>query len=91
MFIQVYEDEHARIKDNNFLGKLELSGIPPTPCGVPQVASDINTNGILNISASDLMTSKSNHITITNDKGHLSKEIECMVGKAEKCRGHLGF
>jgi L1 cell adhesion molecule like protein len=89
LLIQVYEGEHVRTKDNNLLGKFELSGIPPAPCGVPQVefTSDIDANGILNVSASDKTTGKSNHITITNDKGRLSKEIDCMVEEAKKYKG----
>ena len=86
VLIQVYEGERARTKDNNLLGKFELSGIPPAPRGVPQieVTFDIDANGILNISASDKTTGKSNRITITNDKGRLSKEeIERMVNEAE--------
>merc|ERR1719408_1115530 len=73
-------------KDNNLLGKFELSGIPPAPRGVPQieVTFDIDANGILNVSAADKSTGKSNKITITNDKGRLSKEdIERMVNEAE--------
>jgi L1 cell adhesion molecule like protein len=87
VLIQVYEGERARTKDNNLLGKFELSGIPPAPRGVPQieVTFDIDANGILNVSASDKTTGKSNRITITNDKGRLSKEdIERMVSEAEK-------
>ena len=70
-------------KDNNILGKFELTGIPPAPRGVPQieVCFDIDANGILNVSASDKSTGRENKITITNDKGRLSKEeIERMVG-----------
>ena len=77
-------------KDNNLLGKFELSGIPPAPRGVPQieVTFDIDANGILNVSAQDKSTGKQNKITITNDKGRLSKdEIERMVQEAEKYRG----
>jgi L1 cell adhesion molecule like protein len=87
VLIQVYEGERARTKDNNLLGKFELSGIPPAPRGVPQieVTFDIDANGILNVSAADKTTGKSNRITITNDKGRLSKEeIERMVNEAEK-------
>ena len=92
VLIQVYEGERARTKDNNLLGKFELSGIPPAPRGVPQieVTFDIDANGILNVSASDKTTGKSNRITITNDKGRLSKEeIERMVSEAEKYKGKL--
>merc|ERR1719394_864478 len=74
-------------KDNNLLGKFELTGIPPAPRGVPQieVTFDVDANGILNVSACDKSTGKENKITITNDKGRLSKEdIERMVNDAEK-------
>ncbi|AQK94249.1 putative mediator of RNA polymerase II transcription subunit 37c [Zea mays] len=87
VLIQVYEGERARTKDNNLLGKFELSGIPPAPRGVPQitVCFDIDANGILNVSAEDKTTGQKNKITITNDKGRLSKEeIEKMVKEAEK-------
>lgn len=92
VLIQVYEGERARTKDNNLLGKFELSGIPPAPRGVPQieVTFDIDANGILNVSAVDKTTGKSNRITITNDKGRLSKEeIERMVNEAEKYKGRF--
>merc|ERR1712076_4104 len=87
VLIQVYEGERARTKDNNLLGKFELSGIPPAPRGVPQieVTFDIDANGILNVNAKDKSTGKDEKITITNDKGRLSKEeIEKMVNDAEK-------
>ncbi|XP_043940276.1 heat shock cognate 71 kDa protein-like [Protopterus annectens] len=87
VLIQVYEGERAMTKDNNLLGKFELSGIPPAPRGVPQieVTFDIDANGILNVSAVDKSTGKENKITITNDKGRLSKEdIEKMVQEAER-------
>nr|WBV73500.1 allergen [Blomia tropicalis] len=89
VLIQVYEGERAMTKDNNLLGKFELSGIPPAPRGVPQieVTFDIDANGILNVSAVDKSTGKQNKITITNDKGRLSKEdIERMVKEAESYR-----
>lgn len=87
VLIQVYEGERTKTKDNNLLGKFELAGIPPAPRGVPQieVTFDIDANGILNVSAIEKGTGKSNKITITNDKGRLSKEdIEKMVSEAEK-------
>ncbi|OWF45715.1 heat shock protein 70 B2-like [Mizuhopecten yessoensis] len=87
--IQVYEGERAMTKDNNLLGKFDLNGIPPAPRGVPQidVTFDIDANGILNVSAEDKSTGKSNKITITNDKGRLSKsEIDRMVSEAETYR-----
>ncbi|MBA0743646.1 hypothetical protein Gogos_006308, partial [Gossypium gossypioides] len=86
VLIQVYEGERARTKDNNLLGKFELTGIPPAPRGVPQinVCFDIDANGILNVSAEDKTAGVKNKITITNDKGRLSKEeIERMVQEAE--------
>ncbi|XP_066499735.1 heat shock 70 kDa protein-like [Hoplias malabaricus] len=89
VLIQVYEGERAMTKDNNLLGRFELTGIPPAPRGVPQieVTFDIDANGILNVSAVDKSTGKENKITITNDKGRLSKEeIEKMVQEAEKYR-----
>uniref|UniRef100_A0AAQ5Y5N7 Heat shock protein family A (Hsp70) member 8b n=1 Tax=Amphiprion ocellaris TaxID=80972 RepID=A0AAQ5Y5N7_AMPOC len=87
VLIQVFEGERAMTKDNNLLGKFELVGIPPAPRGVPQieVTFDIDANGIMNVSAADKSTGKENKITITNDKGRLSKEdIERMVQEAEK-------
>jgi len=87
VLIQVFEGERPMTKDNHLLGKFNLDGIPPAPRGVPQieVTFDIDANGILNVSAVDKSTGKSNKITITNDKGRLSKEeIEKMVSEAEK-------
>merc|ERR1712236_89685 len=87
VLIQVFEGERTMTKDNHLLGKFDLTGIPPAPRGVPQieVTFDIDANGILNVSACDKSTGKQNKITITNDKGRLSKEeIERMVQDAEK-------
>ncbi|CAL5346374.1 unnamed protein product [Camellia sinensis] len=87
VLIHVYEGERTRTWDNNLLGKFELSGIPPAPRGVPQITVrfDIDANGILNVSAEDKTTGQKNKITITNDKGRLSKEeIKKMVQEAEK-------
>ena len=85
--IQVYEGERAMTKDNNLLGRFELTDIPRAPRGVPQieVTFDIDANGILNVSALDKATSKKNQITIVNEKGRLSQQdIERMVADAEK-------
>merc|ERR1711977_432764 len=85
----VFEGERTMTKDNNLLGKFHLDGIPPAPRGVPQieVTFDIDANGILNVSAQDKSTGKSDKITITNEKGRLSKsEIDRMVQEAEKYR-----
>lgn len=87
VLIQVYEGERQRTKDNNLLGKFELTGIPPAPRGVPQieVTFDVDANGIINVSALEKGTGKTNKIVITNDKGRLSKEdIERMLAEAEK-------
>ncbi|KAI6148136.1 heat shock protein 70 family [Pisolithus tinctorius] len=87
VLIQVFEGERALTKDNNLLGKFELSGIPPAPRGVPQieVTFEIDANGIMKVSAADKGTGKLESITITNEKGRLSKEeIERMVREAEE-------
>ena len=87
VLIQVFEGERTLTKDNTLLGKFQLDDIPPMPRGVPQieVVFDIDANGILNVSASEKSSGKSNKIVITNDKGRLSKEeIERMVEEAEK-------
>ncbi|RMY91775.1 hypothetical protein D0862_09650 [Hortaea werneckii] len=87
VLIQVFEGERARTKDNNLMGKFELTGIPPAPRGVPQieVTFDLDANGIMNVSALEKGTGKTNKIVITNDKGRLSKEeIERMLAEAEK-------
>mmetsp|Transcript_6953 Transcript_6953/g.6910 ORF Transcript_6953/g.6910 Transcript_6953/m.6910 type:complete len:683 (+) Transcript_6953:443-2491(+) len=87
VLIQVFEGERALAKDNNKLGKFELTGIPPAPRGVPQieVTFSLDANGILKVEAMDKGTGKSESITITNDKGRLSKEdIDRMVEEAEK-------
>jgi heat shock 70kDa protein 1/2/6/8 len=87
VLIQVYEGERQMTRDNNLLGKFELSGIPPGPRGKPQieVTFDIDANGIMTVNALDKTTGKSNKITITNEKGRLSpEEVEKMVRDAEK-------
>merc|ERR1719427_566371 len=84
--IQVFEGERAMTRDNHRLGQFDLSGIPPAPRGTPQieVTLDVDANGILNVSAVEKGTGKAEKITITNDKGRLSKEeIEKMVNDAE--------
>ena len=87
--IQVYEGERAMTRDNNLLGRFELGGIPPAPRGVPKidVTFDVDANGILNVTAKDESTGKTNKITITNDKGRLSQaDIDRMVSEAENYR-----
>jgi heat shock protein 1/8 len=79
VLIQVYEGELARTKDNNFLGKFELSGIPPAPRGVPQikVTFDIDVNGILNVSASDKTTKDAGTIASLN----VHNNLQCLLQK----------
>lgn len=87
VLIQVFEGERQLTRYNNLLGKFDLTGIAPAPRGVPQieVTFDVDANGIMNVTALDKNTGKSNKIAITNDKGRLSKEeIEKMVAEAEK-------
>ncbi len=87
VMIQVYEGERTMTKDNHQLGKFELTGIPPAPRGVPQieVTFEIDANGILQVSAEDKGSGKSEKITITAEKGRLSEEdIERMVQEAEE-------
>eukprot|EP00984_Skeletonema_dohrnii_P025910 scaffold15130_cov127-Skeletonema_dohrnii-CCMP3373.AAC.10 len=85
--IQVYEGERTMTKDNFFLGKFDLTGIPPAPRGVPQieVSFEVDANGILQVSAEDKGTGKAEKITITAETGRLSQEdIERMVKEAEE-------
>jgi heat shock protein 5 len=87
VLIQVFEGERSLTKDNNLLGKFELSSIPPAPRGVPQieVTFEIDANGIMKVAAADKGTGKSESITITNEKGRLSQEeIDRMVREAEE-------
>lgn len=74
---------------NNSLGTFNLTGIPPAPRGIPkiEVTFDLNADGILNVSAKDSSSGRSEKITITNDKGRLSKaDIDRMLSEAEKYR-----
>lgn len=83
--IQVFEGERAMTKDNHLLGKFDLTGIPPAPRGVPQieVTFEIDANSILQVSAVDKGTGKSEKITITSETGRLSEaDIERMVQEA---------
>ncbi len=85
--IQVYEGERKFTRDCNQLGKFDLTGIPPMPRGVPQIeiTYDLDANGILNVSACEKSTGKSQKITITNERGRLTPEqIDRMVQEAEK-------
>lgn len=85
--IQVFEGERPMTQDNHKLGTFNLDGIAPAPRGVPQieVSFDLDTNGILTVTAQDKGTGKASNITISNEKGRLSKEeIERLIKEAEK-------
>ena len=87
--VRVFEGERSFTKDCSLLGQFELTGIPLAPRGVPQleVTYDIDANGLLNVSACDKSSGKTEKITIKNDKGRLSKEqIEEMVKEAERLK-----
>ena len=85
--IQIFEGERTMSKDCNKLGEFMLEGITPAPRGVPQIeiTYDVDANGLMNIEACEKGTGKKEQITITNDKGRLSKEdIEKMVKEGEQ-------
>jgi len=85
--IQVFEGERPMTQHNHRLGEFNLTGIPPAPRGTPQieVTFDVDANGILNVSAVEKAGGRTEKITITNDKGRLSKEeIDRMVDESEK-------
>jgi L1 cell adhesion molecule like protein len=87
VLVQVFEGERSLTRDCNLLGKFQLEGIPPMPRGQPQIeiTYDIDANGILNVSASEKSSGKSEKITIKNERGRLSQEdIDRMVKEAEK-------
>jgi L1 cell adhesion molecule like protein len=88
--ISVYEGERAQVKDNNFLGKFRLGGIPKSLRGVPKirVTFNIDSNGILEVTALDTKTNNKGDIQITNEKGRLTQDqIEQMLTDAEKFKG----
>ncbi|HZG84154.1 molecular chaperone DnaK [Paenibacillus sp.] len=84
--IHVLQGERAMAADNKTLGRFMLSDIPPAPRGVPQieVTFDIDANGIVNVSALDKGTGKSQKITITSSSGLSDEEVERMVKDAER-------
>jgi len=85
--IQVFEGERPMTQHNHRLGEFNLTGIPPAPRGTPQieVTFDVDSNGILNVSAVEKAGGRTEKITITNDKGRLSKdEIGRMVNESEE-------
>jgi L1 cell adhesion molecule like protein len=84
--IRVFQGERAMTKDCDLMGQFDLAGIPPMPRGVPQIeiSYDLDANGILNVSASEKSTGKSNKITITNNKSRSKEDIERMVAEASR-------
>ncbi|CBE69842.1 MAG: molecular chaperone DnaK [Candidatus Methylomirabilis oxygeniifera] len=85
--IHVLQGERQLARDSRTLGRFHLVGIPPAPRGIPQieVAFDIDANGILNVAAKDLATSKEQKITITASSGLTKDEIERMVKESDRC------
>jgi molecular chaperone DnaK len=83
--IHVLQGEREMSRDNRTLGRFHLTGIPSAPRGVPQieVTFDIDANGILNVSAKDTATGKSQAITITASSGLAKDEVEKMVNDAQ--------
>ena len=83
--IHVLQGERQRAQDNKSLGRFDLADIPPAPRGMPQieVAFDIDANGILNVSAKDKATGKSQNIVIKASSGLSDDEIDKMVAEAE--------
>jgi molecular chaperone DnaK len=84
--IHVLQGERPMATDNKTLGRFQLGDIPPAPRGIPQieVSFDIDANGIVNVSAKDLGTGKSQKITIQNGSGLTDEEIKRMVREAEE-------
>src|SRR5215510_8351948 len=83
--VHVLQGERPLARDNRTLGKFHLTGIPPAPRGVPQieVTFDIDANGILNVTAKDMATSKDQKITITSSSGLSKEEVDRMAKEAE--------
>jgi heat shock protein 1/8 len=84
--IRIFQGERAMTRDCVLMGEFDLAGIPPMPRGVPQIeiSYDMDANGILNVSAAEKSTGKSNKITITNDKSRSKEDIERMVEEASR-------
>ena len=82
--IRVFQGERALTKDCDLMGEFDLAGIPPMPRGVPQIeiSYDMDANGILNVTAVEKSTQKTNKITITSDKSRSKEEVERMVAAA---------
>lgn len=84
--IKIFEGERALTKDCNLLGNFDLDGVPPMPKGQPKidVTLEIDSNGILQVTAEEMSTNKKKNITITSDRSRLTKEqIDQMLRDAE--------
>jgi len=83
--VHVLQGEREMARDNRTLGNFQLSGISPAPRGLPQieVTFDIDANGIVNVSAKDMGTGKSQSITITSSSGLSKEEVNRMVNEAQ--------
>jgi molecular chaperone DnaK len=83
--VHVLQGERPLAAQNRTLGKFHLTGLPPAPRGVPQieVTFDIDANGILNVTAKDMATSKDQKITITSSSGLSKEEVERMAKEAD--------
>jgi molecular chaperone DnaK len=83
--VHVLQGERPMAAQNRTLGKFHLTGIPPAPRGVPQieVTFDIDANGILNVTAKDMATSKDQKITITSSSGLSKEEVDRMAKEAD--------
>jgi molecular chaperone DnaK (HSP70) len=85
--IEVYEGERPLVKDNHFLGRFELSGIPPARRGEPKITIDfdVDANGILTVTATEENSKKVNKLTINKQTSTLSREeVERMISESEK-------
>src|SRR3954454_18257324 len=83
--VHVLQGERPMARDNRTLGRFHLSGLPPAPRGMPQieVTFDIDANGIVNVSAKDMATSKEQKITISGSSGLAKEDVERMVKEAQ--------
>lgn len=83
--VLVYQGERSKAADNKLIGRFELDGIPPAPRGVPkiEIKYSVDANGVLDVTARDAATGKSNHITITQNAGLSDEEIQRMIKDAE--------
>jgi len=86
--IKVFQGEREMAADNKLLGQFDLVGIPPAPCGVPQieVSFDIDANGVVNVGANDKSTGKKQSVTVQTSGGLTDADIERMVNEAEQMR-----